>query len=135
MNTKVLLAGLAGGIVYFLLGWLVWGILLANVMTPPECIARGDESMIMWAMALSCIIWGLLVAIICSRWAGVSTFAGGANVGAILGAFTSLSWGFSMYSMTTSYTLQDVGIDTVANLVVTAIVGGVVGLVLGRGKA
>jgi len=30
MKTKFMLAGLAGGVFYFFLGWLVYGILLMN---------------------------------------------------------------------------------------------------------
>ena len=32
MNTKVLLAAIVGGVVAFLLGWLLFGILLADFM-------------------------------------------------------------------------------------------------------
>jgi hypothetical protein len=136
MNTRILLAALAGGIAYFFIGWLVWGILLMDTIeslsNPVAGCAR--EMPIMWALAASNLIAGLLFAVIFDRWAGISTFKGGFMAGLLLGGLMAISWDLSMFAFQTSWTLPQVVIDIAANIIVGAIVGGIVGAVLGYKK-
>ncbi len=130
MNTnKILLGGLAGGVAYFFLGWLVYGILLGSVFESPAAVAK--DPMEMWAMALSCLLFGLLLALIFGRWANISTFMTGAQAGALIGALVAAWVDFSMFSMYNFVSLQQVLIDIVVAAVVAAITGGIVGLALG----
>jgi hypothetical protein len=131
-TTKLLLGTLAGGIVYFLLGWLAYGMLFGDTFAPPEGVAKSP--MVMWSMIVSCLIWGLLITIVCGRWAGVKTFAGGATVGAIVGLLVSGAVDFSMYSMFNFMTIPGSLGDMAINAVLSGITGGVIGLVLGSGK-
>lgn len=136
MNTKVLLAALAGGIAYFFIGWLVWGILLMDTLeslsNPVSGCAR--EMPIMWAIAASNLITGLLYAVVFDRWAGISTFKGGFMGGLLLGGLLAMSWDLSMFAFQTSWTLPGVALDLAANIIVSGIVGGIVGAVLGYKK-
>jgi hypothetical protein len=133
MNTqKVLIGGIIGGVVYFFLGWLVWGVLLKDMMSAPESVARGDENFIMWAMIVSCIVYGLFLAYIYNKWAGISTFSTGASAGALIGGVLSLFIGLAQHSMLNYVSLQQVALDVVASAVVTAIIGGIIGWYLGR---
>ena len=131
MNTKVLLAALAGGIFYFLFGWLVYGTLLADSMVPPECIVK---PFVMWSMAVSCLIWGLFIAVICSKWANARTFGSGATVGAIVGFLVSLSHHLALFSMYNMISLTDTFMGSAIELVASAIVGGIAGAILGMGS-
>jgi hypothetical protein len=131
MNTKILLGTLAGGIFYFLYGWLVYGNLLADMMPPPESIVK---PFVMWAMVLSCLAWALLLAVICARWANAKTFGSGAMVGAIVGALVSASHNLGMYAIFNLTTINGLLIDIGVNLVGSAIAGGVIGLILGMGN-
>jgi hypothetical protein len=85
MNTKVLLAALAGTVTSFLTGWVIYGMLLkgyfdGQVMEGARSVMRAEPTM--WAIALGCLAWALLLALIYSRWAGISTFKSGAIAGA-----------------------------------------------------
>ena len=57
MNTKTIVAGVIGGIVYFLLGWLIYGMLMSDFFEANSGSATGvmraDDEMIMWALALA----------------------------------------------------------------------------------
>lgn len=140
MNTKVLLAALAGGVAYFLLGWLLYGILLDpyfRSMTTPEGLAvqRAPEEMVMWAIALSNLVYALMLAIIFNRWASISTFQGGAIAGGIIGFLMALSVDLSMYSMLNLWTgMAGLIVDPLVSGVMGALVGGIIGWVLGYGK-
>ncbi|GJM36293.1 MAG: hypothetical protein DHS20C18_52940 [Saprospiraceae bacterium] len=134
MNTnKILLSALAGGVAYFFLGWLVYGILLQGMMEMPAAIAK--EPMEMWAMAISCLVYGLLLAVIFGHWASISTLMTGAKAGAIIGALVAAYVDFSFFSMYNFITLQSVIVDIIAATALSAITGGVVGWVLGYKKA
>lgn len=131
-TTKVLLATVVGGIVYFLLGWLTYGILFADTFTPPPTVARTE--MVLWPMIVSCLVWALLITYVCAKWAGVKTATGGAMVGGIIGLLTSAAADLGMYSMYNFMTLPGSLGDIVLNAVLTAITGAVIGLVLGSGS-
>ena len=141
MSTKVLLAALAGAIASFLLGWLVFGILLKptydGMMTEAgKTIMRPEAEMMnyMWSMILSNLVYGLLLALIFSRWANISTFQGGAIAGGVISLLIVLSFDLGMYSMMNAWKGgAGLIIDPLANGVVGAVVGGVVGWVLGYG--
>lgn len=132
---RLLLATLAGGIAYFLLGFLVYAVLLENVFAlPPETEqVIQKQPMAMWAMVMSCLVWAFLLAMIYARWAGISTFKTGAMAGAVIGLLVSLSVNLSMFSMYNFVTIPALVADCLANGVITGITGGVVGWVLGRG--
>ena len=142
MNGKTLLAALAGGVASFLLGWLVFGILLKTtydgMMTEAgAAIMRPEAEMMnyMWAMILSNLVYGLLLALIFSRWANISTFQSGAIAGGVIAFLVVLSFDLGMYSMMSAWKGgSGLIIDPLINGVVGAVVGGVVGWVLGFGQ-
>ena len=133
---KILIGGVIGGVVYFLLGWLVWGILLREAMAIPADIASvieiPEDEVRMSFMALSCILWGIFLAFIFNNWASISTFMGGMKGGALIGIFVSLVIGFSMHAMYTFTSLSNIALDTIGNAVASGITGGVIGWYLGR---
>lgn len=131
--SKLAIAALIGGLVYFLVGWLVYGILLKDAMPLPEGISRPDDQMNMGYMVLSCIAFAALLAYVASR-IGISTLQSGAILGAVMGALVSLSVGFGQAAMYTFGTAQNALIDTVANAVVSGIAGATIGWYLGRNK-
>lgn len=133
MNTKLLVSTLAGGITYFLLGFLIYGIIFMDFFTPPEDVVK--DPMAMWAMAVSCLVWALLISVVCQRWANARNFKDGAIVGAILGALMALSVNLSMYSMYSFVSLNNVVLDFFLAGVTSGITGGVIGWVLGRGRS
>lgn len=70
MNTKrYLAASVAAGVFIFIYGWLVHGILLADYWAEhmAEGSMRPEEEMIMWAIAVSCLLQGLALGFIFTR--------------------------------------------------------------------
>ncbi|MFZ1748648.1 MAG: hypothetical protein WAU01_00575 [Saprospiraceae bacterium] len=134
MNTnKILVAALVGGVFSFLFGWLVFGILFPDIMhidlpgfTKPEA----EFSMV--SMAISNLIWGLLLAFIFVHWANISTWIGGAKAGAILGLLISAAYDTGFFAMTNMFTMNSMLIDIAVNTVFVAIIGAVMGWWLGR---
>lgn len=124
----MLLATLAGGLVYFLLGWVVYGMLLADVFVTPESITK---EFVMWSMVISCLIWALLLAVIQERWAKARSFSTGAIVGGVVGLLVAAAHDFGMYSMYNFMTIQGSVGDILVSAILSAITGGVVGIVLG----
>ncbi len=137
MNTnKILLAGLIGGVVAFILGFLFYGLIcsefFASNMGSATGVMRGDDEMQWVPMILGHLAFGLLFAVIFGRWANISTFATGAKAGAVIGLLISLAHGMIQFGSThlsnLTGTLADIGIATV----LSAVTAGVVGWFLGR---
>lgn len=134
---KILIAGIAGAVVAFLLGWLLYGILLKDFMAEHTnaSFMRAETDMIWWAMIASHIFWGIFLAYIFNRWATITTFGAGLSAGFVICLLLGLAYSLGYYGMSTIYTdLTGLGVDVVVGAVMGAIVGGVVGLVLGKIK-
>lgn len=124
-TNKILLGGITGGIAYFFLGWLIYGILLMDYMQEftNTTISRPDEEMIWWAMILSNLAMGFLLSIVFA-WSNTKTLFNGAKVAAIIGGLFAVSVDFSFYSMTTIYSvLTPIIVDIIAYVVMSAITG------------
>lgn len=137
MNTnKILIAGVVTGVFAFLLGWLIWGILLKDTMPQgPAGFMRPDSEMVMWAMVVSCIAFGLLYAYIYVHWANISTWLSGLKAGGVLGLLYSMSMTTGMYAMSHMYSgMNEMIMDLVGNTVYSAITGAFLGWWLGWRK-
>ncbi|MBX2927048.1 MAG: hypothetical protein KF852_04370 [Saprospiraceae bacterium] len=133
---KILIAALAGTVVFFLLGWLVWGIVLRDFMAAnyvSSGILKADKDMILWAMVLGNFAAAFLLAFIFDFWANISTFVTGAKAGALIFGLIAVSMDLVWYASANILNLNGTIADIIASTVVGAIVGGVIGLVLGRG--
>ncbi len=134
---KILIAGLVGAVVAFILGFLVWGLALSSFMESNLGTATGvmrDESDFLWIpMVLGHISWGIFFAYVFGHWANISTFSTGASAGALLGFLVGFT--YDMISLGSTNVMNATGaiVDIIAMTIVSAIVGGVVGLMLGRG--
>lgn len=132
MNSKMLIGGVLGGIVFFLLGWLLFGVIFADSMTGMPCM-RTHETLNIPMIAIGNLLTGLLLAHIYSRWANITTFVGGAMAAFIIGLLMYGGMSFLSYGTTTMYAdLKSVLMDIVTSSVMLAIAGGVVGWWMGR---
>ena len=139
MNTnKFLIGGIIGGIANFLLGWLVWGTLLMSFMqghttATGKAVMRTDENMIWWALILANLVLGFLMSYILNK-AGVVSASAGAAIGAVVGLLMSASIDLFNYAfMDLSDSFITMVVDVLASIVVTAIVGAIIGWYNGRG--
>jgi hypothetical protein len=136
MNTKAILAGLAGGVFAFFGGWLVFGILLMDFYMSNSTSYDGlmKEMPDMVWLVISNLAWGFLYAYIFSRWTDVKTFGAGLMAGLPISFIIVLSYDTGMYSFYNLQTLTLMLVDIAVGTLFGGLVGGVVGLVLGTGK-
>ena len=139
MNTnKTLMGGIAGGIAFFLLGWLFYGVILMDYMTQhgyPGFMKPESELMsgMMW-LVLSNLAWGFLIAIVWG-WAKVDSVMTGLKNGAIMGFLIALSIDLGFYAMSNMYNSRMAYVvDVLVNAAMVSIVGAVVAWVMNRGK-
>lgn len=137
-TNKILLAGVVGGVVAFLLGFICYGLLLgdffASNMGSATGVMRGDAEMQWVPMVVGHLTWGMLFAVIYGRWASISTFGTGAQAGALIGVLVALSFDMIQLGSTHVSTLTGALADVVVLTVISAIIGGVVGWFYGRGN-
>jgi hypothetical protein len=134
---KILRGTLLGGIVYFLIGWLVYGILLMDFFSANmnQCANKPDGDMVWWAMILSNFCAAFLITLIL-KWSGAKSILDGLKTGAIFGLLYALVIGLSFWSMTTMY--KNFGIlvaDVALSTLIFAVLGLFIVLVWGKEKA
>ena len=137
MNTKTIVGGLIGGVVFFLLGWLVWGFLLKDTMTSCTGCMRPEEDLMnmktMVMAILSNLLYGIFLAWVLSKFAGVNSFSTGLKNGALFMALLGIAMDLGFYAYSTMFTsMSCMLIDIVLNIVMGGIVGGVIGWWFGR---
>jgi hypothetical protein len=75
---KRMLATLAGFVVFFLLGWLLYDTLLMDFFNTNQGSASGvmrtDNEMIWWALAVGNLLQAYLLVYIFGNWANITTF-------------------------------------------------------------
>ena len=138
MNTnKFLLSGIAGGVTFFLLGWIFYGTLLSNFfMThagPAIGVNRASDHMLYLYLILGNLFSGFLLAYVFSI-SGISTVSKGLVTGAIIGFLASSSYDSVSYATTWVSSRTSVVADVVTFTVVSAIAGVVVAWIAGTGK-
>ena len=138
MNTKnFFIGGIVGGIVFFLLGWLFYGTLLAGYFHEHPGTATGVEKpmdqMIWWALILGNIMSGFLLAYVFSK-SGVATMVSGLITGGVLGFLMSVSYDLIMFATTNITSKHSMVADIATFTVMSAIAGAVVGAVMGMGN-
>ena len=134
---KLFFGGIIGGIVNFLLGWLVYGILLMEIMrkhsTHRPSVFRTEEEMIWWSLILGNIAIGFMIAYVILK-ANIKTAGAGAVTGFVLGMLTSLGIDCIMYAQMKVFGRAVIAMDVVAAAIITAIVGAILGWYFGRGE-
>jgi len=88
---KIIISGFAGSIVYFLSGWLFYGILFNDIYP-----SNGDENL--FFIYLGGLVYNLFVAYILVKWSKDTKIFSGMQTAAIVGFAMALSMNFFMYS-------------------------------------
>jgi hypothetical protein len=136
MNVRVILASLAGAVFSFLLGWLVYGILLAGFYESQTTHYDGFWSTTpnMVGIFLSGWAMSLLFAVVFSKWANISTFVPGLTAAAIITFLFGVSIDLYFWSTMNLFTPTLLAVDVFVGAAFNGLVGGVVALVLGLKK-
>ncbi len=136
MNSKkVLIGGLAGGVVFFLLGWLLYGMLLMDFMMQHSNTASGafrsETEMIWWAMVVGNLALGFLLSYVLNK-ANVAGAMAGATTGAVVMLLMSTAIDCIMYAQLNLWDTTGMVVDILVSTVMGAIVGAVIGWLNGR---
>ena len=134
MDTKKLvIGGITGGLLFFLLGWLIYGNLLANFMNthPGTAIGVNREQMEMLYLVTGNLLAGFLMAFIFVR-ANVNSLSDGLVTAAIVGFLMTASYDAVVYATTNISSKKMMLADVIASTVLSAIIGAIVGLLMGK---
>ncbi len=134
-SKKFLIGGLAGGVVFFLLGWLLYGMLLMDFMMEHSNSSSGafraETEMIWWAMVVGNLALGFLLSYVLNK-ANVAGAMAGATTGAIVMLLMSTAIDCIMYAQLNLWDTTGMVVDILVSTVMGAIVGAVIGWLNGR---
>ena len=129
MNTrKFLIAGILGGIVYFFLGWLIYGMLLNDYMR--SSVAGVDRGHINYvALVIGNFSMGFALSYVLNRGRrALASPRAGIKAGTIVGLLFAAGYDLITYATTNLATPAQVITNIAAFTVVSAVAGAVVGL-------
>ncbi len=131
---KIILPGLAGGVVFFFLGYLFYAVLFKNMMVCPIAgVERPMDQMVWWSLMLGCLFYGVLLAFILAKSTDVSLITG-IFTAAIIGFLVSGYYDFTMHATTYLLGKKALLCDVAISTVMSAITGAVVAFVAGLGN-
>lgn len=137
MNTsKFVIGGLIGGILFFFLGWLIYGMLLMDFMSQHMSAAaagvmRPEAEWPWWAMITGNFGLGFLLSFVINK-SNVASVSNGAVTGAVVMFLMSFSVNFMMYAQMNLSDLTSIVVDMIASAAIGAVVGSVLGWWNGR---
>ena len=132
-SNKFLLGGFVGGVVYFVLGYVFYGLLLKKFFDE-NGMATNMDTMVWWAMIVGNLAAGFLFAYVIGK-AKASTMGSGASIGLIVGLLMALSFDLIMYGIGHGMTeFKAIAADVVVAAVISAIAGAAIAWVYGMGK-
>jgi len=134
MNMRILRGTIFGGIAFFLLGWLIYGIIMMgyNTANTNQCMNNPNGEMIWWAILLGNFISALLLTLVLN-WSRAKNWMDGLKTGALFGFLLSSSMAFGFWSMTTMYNnFTALMVDIAQNTVFYGLVGLVIVLLWGK---
>jgi hypothetical protein len=136
MNTKTIIAAIAGAITTFLLGWLIYGILLMDFMETHTIKYEGlmINPPRLGVLFASHLIFSLMLAYVFNTWANARTFSSGFTNGLIISGLITLSIDLGYYAFMNLMDTTGLAVDVIVSTLIWSIAGGVIGLVLGKVK-
>lgn len=132
---KLLLGGIAGGVAFFLLGWLIFGMLLMDFMSNNPGTAGNvhrEEPEFLY-LAVGNLLFGLMFAYIFIK-GNIQSFGSGLISGGIIGALMSAGFNCIMYGTSTITSKTAMAADVGGMTLMCALAGAVIGMVLGMGS-
>lgn len=132
---KLFMGGIVGGILYFVLGWLIYGMLLKDFMANHTGAAgnvmKPEPDMLY--LAVGNLVLGLLMAYIFVK-SNVNSLASGLVTGGIIGLLMAVGYDCTIYATSTIMSKTAMAADVAVSAVMSAIVGAVVGMIIGMGR-
>ena len=129
---KFAMASVAGGVMLFLTGFVLYGVLLSEFMEANMAPGVAKEMPDMAPLILGELVLAAFLTVILSRWSGITSFGAGARAGALLGLLLGLGLNLEMYGTMNLAGPATIPVDTLVNAARMGLAGGVIGVVLGR---
>jgi hypothetical protein len=123
-----LLATLVTGIYFFIVGYLIWGVLTVDFFAEHAGSATGvmKEEVDMVFVAIGCLIQALFLSTLYGKWShGVHSVKQGLDFGACIGGFIGIGMGLLWYGTSNLSDLTGVFAEAVLDIIFMA-VGGVI---------
>jgi len=138
MLVRLLVAGITGAVISMIVGWLIWGMLLANyfasTLSPVAKTVIAAEPRFL-PLTVAQLAFGFFYAFIFVRWAGVRSLTSGLFAGAVIGFFIALTGDLMndafMTNMHVGANTPVMLVDIACAIVLGACIGAGEGLVLG----
>jgi len=132
---KFLIATVVGGVTFFLLGGLIYEVILGDFYEANLGSATGvlREVPIWWAMAVSQLGLAALVTYVFQH-ADVATASGGLKTGAIFGILFGIALAFDLYGVTNWSNTTVAFVEPLVTAARMALGGAVIGWTLGMGS-
>ena len=129
------MATLAGGITAMIVGFVFYGLLLADFYNANTGSATGvyKEVPIWGALILGQVLYAALLTMIIG-WRGDSSAGAGLKTGALIGLVMGLSFSFTFYATSNISNLTATLVDPIIVMIQAGITGAVIGAVLGMGS-
>jgi hypothetical protein len=138
MMTRLLAATIVGGIAFFIIGFLIYGVVLDPMVMKPNLNnypGLVNETPLFVPLIAANLVSAFLLTYIFDRWASISTFMGGLKAGAIILFLMALSFQLMFISfINLSKNCIPPVADVVGSTVMGALCGGIIGAVLGAMK-
>jgi hypothetical protein len=128
---KCILGTIVGGITMFVVGYLVFNLLLGGFYAQNMGSATGvtRDPLMYWALGVGCLGEAALITYALGARSGAGA---GVKVGAVVGLLMWLAVDFIMYASTNISNLTITLVDPLVSAVVGAVTGAVIGLVSGK---
>lgn len=132
---KLAVGGIVGGILFFFLGWLLYGMLLMDFMNShPGVVSGYNKETPDWLyLIIGNLLAGLAMAYIFIK-ANINTLMGGLIMAAVVGLLIAASYDCSIYATTNLFSKKLMLADVLASTVIWAVSGAIVGMLMGKLK-
>lgn len=136
---RFLTATIVGGIVLFVVGYLIWGLALMSFFeaqsVAPEGALKTMEEFSLAHIFLGNLVYGAFLTLTVGVWGGKRGFGGGFQGGLLVGLLVTLAMTLTFMGTMNFMTVTGHAVDTVVSGVWAGIGGGVIGVILARGEA
>ena len=132
---KMIMGTVAGAVAFFLLGLLLYAVILGGFYEANLGSATGvmRELRVWWAMLISQLGLAAVVTYVFLH-ADVATAADGLKTGAVFGLLLSIAISFDLYAVTNWSNATVAFVEPIVSAVRTALAGAVIGWTLGMGS-
>lgn len=132
-SNRFVLAALAGGVVNFVVGFVLYGVLLASFFAANQGSAVGAMKEVpdLVHLGLGQLVFGVFLAVVIDKWARVGGLAAGLRIGAISGLLMGLGYDLTMFGVSNISNITATLVDPLVFMVQMACAGAATGAVLG----